>query len=193
MYLSITSIRTLPKLGVTHGTQKVVNLLLLVLGIGLDLQTVNLLQDLGLFMQQELKGKLLLLLTQLGRALDLLCLIKAPSVELVAQDLEVFAFSRMHAALNLVLVLDFFLAAQVCLLHLQLIVLIGSLLTEAIGSASCEPSSHVTLNFESDCLTLFVPHGGGHILSRVDNLIITLIDIEARLLHLHTKLTHHLR
>ena len=193
VYLSITSIRTLPELRVTHSTQEVIDLLLLVLRIGLNLQTIDLLQDLGFLMEQELKSKLLLLLAQLGRALDLLCLIKAPSVELVAQDLEVFAFSRMHTALNLVLVLDFFLAAQVSLLHLQLVVLIGSLLTEAIGSASCEPSSHVTLNFESDCLTLFVPHGGGHILSRVDNLIITLIDIEARLLHLHAKLTHHLR
>ena len=159
VYLSIASIRTLPKLRITHSTQEVVNLLLLVLRVGLDLQPVNLLQDLGLLMEQELEGKLLLLLAQLGRALDLLGFVQAPSVEFVAQDLEVFALSRMHTALNLFLVLDFLLAAQVGLLHLQLVVLIGSLLTETISGASREPGSHVTLNFESNCLTLFVPHG----------------------------------
>ena len=92
MHLSEAAIRTLPQLGVAHGSQEVVNLLLLVLRICLDLQPINLLQNFSFFLQQKLQGEFLILLAQLGRSFDLLCLIEAPSVELITQDLEVTAF-----------------------------------------------------------------------------------------------------
>ena len=51
----------------------------------------------------------------------------------------------------------------------------------------------MALDFQGDLLSFFVPHGGGHILARVDDLIVSLVDIKARLLHLHAEFTHHLR
>ena len=99
----------------------------------------------------------------------------------------------MHSAFNLILVLDFLLVAKVSLLHLKLIVLVGALLPEAIGGASSKPGSYVALDFESDGLTLLIPHGRGHILSRVDDLVVALVNIEAGLLHLDAKFAHHLR
>ena len=71
MNLCVASICPLPKLGVTHGSEEVVNLLLLVLRVGLDLETVNLLQNFGFLVEQQLQGKFLLRFTQLGRAFDL--------------------------------------------------------------------------------------------------------------------------
>ena len=83
MHLCKPSIGSLPKLGVAHRPQEVINLLLLVLCVRLDLQTINLLQNLSLLVQKQLQCQLFLLLTELRRALDLLCLIKSPSIELI--------------------------------------------------------------------------------------------------------------
>ena len=66
MHLSKSTIGSLPELGVTHRPQEVIDLLLLVLRVGLDLQAVNLLQNLGLFVQEQLESKLLLLLAELS-------------------------------------------------------------------------------------------------------------------------------
>ena len=56
MHLSKSTISSLPELGVTHRPQEVIDLLLLVLCVGLNLQAVNLLQNLGLFVQEKLKS-----------------------------------------------------------------------------------------------------------------------------------------
>ena len=49
MHLSESTIGTFPELGVAHSPQEVIDLLLLVLCVGLDLQAVDLLQNFGLF------------------------------------------------------------------------------------------------------------------------------------------------
>ena len=116
MHLCKPSIRSLPELGVTHRPQEVINLLLLVLCVRLDLQTINLLQNLSLLVQKQLQCQLFLLLTELCRALDLLCLIKSPSIKLIPQNLEVFALFRVHASFNLLFVLDLLLVAEIGLL-----------------------------------------------------------------------------
>ena len=66
MHLSESTIGTFPEFGVAHRPQEVIDLLLLVLRVGLDLQAVNLLQNLGLFVQEQLESKLLLLLAELS-------------------------------------------------------------------------------------------------------------------------------
>lgn len=66
MHLSEAAIRALPQLGVTHRPQEVVDLLLLVLRVGLNLQAVDLLQNFRFLVQEKLQGKLLLLLTKFG-------------------------------------------------------------------------------------------------------------------------------
>ena len=66
MHFSESTIGSLPELGVAHRPQEVIDLLLLVLRIGLDLQAINLLQNLGLFVQKQLQSQLLLLLAELG-------------------------------------------------------------------------------------------------------------------------------
>ena len=192
MHLSVASISTLPEFGVTHSSQEVVDLLLLVLSVGLNLQTINLLQDLSLFVQKELKGKLLLLLAKFGRSFDLFGFVKAPRVELVTEDLEVLALGWVHTSLNLFLMLNFLLVAEISLLGLKLVILVGTLLTKAIGCPSGEPSTDMALDFESGIITLLLPHGRGHILARVDNLIVSLIDIDTWLLHLDAEFAHHL-
>ena len=133
------------------------------------------------------------MIAQLRRALDLLGLIEAPSIELVAKNLKIFALLRVHAALNLLLVLNFLFVAKVGLLRLQFVVLVGTLLAETVGSATGKPGAHMTLDFQSDCLTLLVPHGGGHIFTRVDDLVIASVDVKSWLLHLNTEFAHHLR
>ena len=50
----------------------------------------------------------------------------------------------------------------------------------------------MTLDLESNGFALLIPHGRGHILLGVDDLVISLINVEARLLHLNTKFAHHL-
>ena len=49
----------------------------------------------------------------------------------------------------------------------------------------------MTLDLEGGVLSLLVPHGGGEVLSRVDDLVVSLIDVETGLLHLYAKFTHH--
>ena len=66
MHLSESTIGTFPEFRVAHRPQEVIDLLLLVLRVGLDLQAVNLLQNLGLFVQEQLESKLLLLLAELS-------------------------------------------------------------------------------------------------------------------------------
>ena len=66
MHFSESTIGSLPEFGVTHRPQEVIDLLLLVFRVGLDLQAINLLKNLGLFVQEQLKGQLLLLLAELG-------------------------------------------------------------------------------------------------------------------------------
>ena len=66
MYFSEAAIRPLPQLRVGHSPQEVACLLRLILSVGLNLQSVDLLQNFSLFVQQQLEGKLLLLLRQLS-------------------------------------------------------------------------------------------------------------------------------
>jgi len=193
VHLGEATVRTLPKLGIAHSAQEVVDLFLLVLAVGLDFQAVDLLQNLCLLVQEQLECKLLLLLAQLGAALNFLGLIEAPSVQLVAQDLEVFTFLGVHTPLDLLFVLDFLLVSEVGLLVLELVVLVGASLAEGVGSAAGEPGAHVALDLQGDRLTLFVPHRRRHILARVDDFVVSCVDVEARLLHLDTEFAHHLR
>ena len=116
MHLSVATITSLPKLGVTHGPQEVANLLCFILASGLNLQSIDLLQDFSFLVQEQTEGNFLLLLLQLGGSLDLLCLIEAPSFQLIVEDFEVLVLLGMHAALNLLLVLHFLLVTQICLL-----------------------------------------------------------------------------
>ena len=88
--------------------------------------------------------------------------------------------------------LNFLFVAKVSLLGLKLVVFIGTLLAEPVSSATSEPSTNMALNFQSDCLPLFVPHCWGHILFRVDDFVISLINIDARFFHLNSKFSHHL-
>ena len=193
MDLCEAAIGTLPQLRVAHGAEEVGNLIRLVLSVGLNLQTVNLLQNLGLLVQQELEGQLLLRLTELSGPFDFLGLVESPGVKLVTQNLEVLALLRVHSPRNLLLMLYLLLVAKVSLLRLQLVIFVGPFLAETIGGPPGEPSSDVALNLEGDCLTLFVPHGRRHILARVNNLVVTLINVEARFLHLKAELPHHAR
>ena len=66
MHFSESTIGSLPEFGVAHRPQEVIDLLLLVLRVGLDLQAINLLQNLGLFVQKQLKRQFLLLLAELS-------------------------------------------------------------------------------------------------------------------------------
>ena len=66
MHFSESTIGTFPEFGVAHRPQEVIDLLLLVLRVSLDLQAVNLLQNLGLFVQKQLESQLLLLLAELS-------------------------------------------------------------------------------------------------------------------------------
>ena len=87
---------------------------------------------------------------------------------------------------------DFLLAAEISLLALKFVVFVGALFAETIGCTTGKPSTHMALNLQSDGLALFVPHGGRHILSGIDNFVVSLVDIEAFLLPLYTNLSHHL-
>ena len=151
------------------------------------------LQDLGFLVQKQLQSKLLLLIAELGGALDLFGLIEAPSIELVAENLEVLCLLGVHAALDFFFVLDLLLVSEVGLLGLQFVVLICTLLTQTVGCATGEPSTDVALDLQSDCFSLLVPHGRGHILPWIDDLIVSRVDVKTRLLHLDSELTHHLR
>lgn len=155
---SEATVSTLPQLGVAHRAQKVICLVLLVLSVGLDLQTIDLLQNLGLFMEQELQGKFLLRFAQLSGTLDLFGLVESPSVELVSEDLEVLCFLGVHAAFDFVLVLDFLFVAQVRLLRLQLIVFVSALLAETVSCTTRKPGAHMALDLKGNRLALFVPH-----------------------------------
>ena len=159
MHLCKSSICSLPELGIAHRPQEVINLLLLVLCVGLNFQAINLLQNLSLFVQEQLQSELFLLLTEFCRAFDLLSFIKSPSIELIAQDFEVFTFLGVHASLDFFLVLDFLFVSQIGLFRLKFVILVSSFLSQTIGRSSGKPGSHMALNFQRDLLSLFVPHG----------------------------------
>jgi len=57
--------------------------------------------------------------------------------------------------------------------------------------AASEPSSDSALNIECSFGTLFVPHGRREVLAGVDDLVSASVDVQARFLHLHSKLSHH--
>jgi len=114
--LGVSAVGSLPQLGVTHGSQEVRDLFSFVFAVGLNLQLIDLLQNLGFFVQELLQSKSLFVFLQLSRILNFLCFIQSPSFELVVENFEVFALLGVHASLNLFLVLDFFLFSQLGLL-----------------------------------------------------------------------------
>jgi hypothetical protein len=116
MNFSESAISSLPEFRVTHSSEEVGDLLALVLAVSLDLKSINLLKNFGLLVEEELESNLLLFLLELGRSLDLLGFVQSPSLKLVVEDLEVLALLGVHASLDLLLVLDLFLIAEVSLL-----------------------------------------------------------------------------
>jgi hypothetical protein len=87
--------------------------------------------------------------------------------------------------LRLLLVTEFSLPRQKFLVTVML-------LFQKFGSdAASEPGSDSALNVESSLSALLVPHGGGEVLLRVDDLVSASIDVQAGLLHLHSELPHH--
>ena len=66
MHFCESTIGTFPEFWVTHRPQEVIDLLLLVLRVSLDLQAVNLLQNLGLFVKEQLESQLFLLFAKLS-------------------------------------------------------------------------------------------------------------------------------
>lgn len=97
----------------------------------------------------------------------------------------------MHTSFDLFLVLNFLLTAKINLLGLKLFIFVSPLLAQSIGSPSCEPSSHVALDLQSNLLSLLVPHGRRSVLARVDNFVVPCVDVDARLLHLDAEFPHH--
>jgi len=71
MNFSEAPVGSFPEFGVTHGLEEVVDFILFVLTIGCNLQFVNLLQDLGLFVKKLLQCKLFLIFFQISRVLNL--------------------------------------------------------------------------------------------------------------------------
>ena len=159
MHLSVATITSLPKLGVTHSPQEVANLLCFILGSGLDLQSIDLLQDFGLLIQEQTQGYFLFFLLKLRGSLDLLCLIEAPSLKLIVEDLEILVLLGVHAALNLLLMLYFLLVAKVGLLGQQFVISVVTLLAQTIGCSASKPSTDMALDLECGGLSLLVPHG----------------------------------
>ena len=62
MYFCVSAIRPLPELWITHGSQEITDLLRFVFASSLYLKSIDLLQNLSLFVQEQTQGYFLLLL-----------------------------------------------------------------------------------------------------------------------------------
>jgi hypothetical protein len=146
VYFRKTTITSLPQFRVGHSPQEVCNFFTFILAASLDLQAIDLLQNFDLFMQELLQSGLLLVLLKLVRCLNFLCLVKAPSFKLIVKNLKVFAFFRMHTALDFFLVLLFFLLSQIRLFQQELVITIVPFFAQRIRCSSREPSPDAALD-----------------------------------------------
>lgn len=158
VHFGVTSVGAQPEFRVTHCAQEVRDLLGLVLASCLDLQTVNLLKNLCFLVQELLQCQPFFVLFQLLRSLNLLRFVEAPNFELVVENVKVFALLRMHAALDLLLMLKLFFVTELGLTLQKLLVSVVLLLKQLGGNATGEPGSDATLNIQRGLRPFLVPH-----------------------------------
>ena len=70
-------------------------------------------------------------------------------------------------------------------------ILVALLVLKGVCDTAGKPSSNAALDVQSCVFSLLVPHGRREVLLWVDNLVLSLIDIKARLFHLAAELSHH--
>lgn len=148
-------------------------------------------KDLGLFVEKLCQGELFLFSIKFSGSLDLLSLIKSPSLELIIEDFEVIEFLRVHASLYFGLMLGLLLFQEFLLPTHEFLLFIVTLLSESVGELACEPPTNSALDVESGILTLPLPHFRREVGLGVDDLILSTIDVEVFLFHLGAKLSHH--
>jgi hypothetical protein len=165
--------------------------LLLVDGSCSNFQPVNLLQYFSFFIEELLQSKFFLLFIQLVASLNFLSLIKSPCFELIVKYLEVLILLRMHSAFNFFLMLFLFLHSQLFLPTNELLLLVVSDLAETVSELAGEPASHLTLNIKGGLLSLTLPHLRGEVGARIDNFVLSCVNIDIILFHLGAELTHH--
>jgi len=193
VHLGEAAIRTFPKLGIGHGSQEVTDLLSLVLSVGLNLESINLLQNLGFFLQELLKTHCLLLAGEFRRVLDLLGFVQSPSFQLIIQDFEILRGLGVHSPFDFLLMFLFFFGLELLLEGQELLFAILLRLAQIVAAFACEPASNTALNIEGGLLSLLEPHDRGEVPARVENFIVTAVNEDASLLHLGAMLTHHVR
>mmetsp|Transcript_13761 Transcript_13761/g.29614 ORF Transcript_13761/g.29614 Transcript_13761/m.29614 type:complete len:345 (-) Transcript_13761:1089-2123(-) len=175
--------------GLTHLPESFLDAHLLVLVVGIDLEAVNGLQQLGLLVQQLLQHLLLLLLRQ-ARSLDARSLLQPPPLQLVVQDLEVSGGARVHAPLNL--------TPPVCvclLLRPQLLLpqegLALQLLAAKVGGAlAADPAARVALDGAHCGRHDGQPLLRGLVAARSDESVACCVNQHSRPLHLRCCLAH---
>lgn len=148
-------------------------------------------KNLGLLTKKLLQSKQLLLLIQLGRSLNLLGLIETPRFELVVEDLEVVEFLRVHASLDFSLVFGLLLLQELLLPTDELLFLVIAQLSKRVSQLASKPATDSALDVECGILTLPLPHLRGEVGPRVDDLVLSSVDIDVFLFHLGSKLSHH--
>jgi hypothetical protein len=97
----------------------------------------------------------------------------------------------VHSSLDLLLVFAFFLKSKFVLFLQQFLISVISELSKSISVLPGKPCSDMTLNMQSGLLSLFLPHCTREVLLWIDDFVLSLVNIEACLLHLNTKLSHH--
>lgn len=148
-------------------------------------------KNLGLLIQELLQSKQLLLLIQLGRSLNLLGLIETPSLKLVVEDFEVVEFLGVHASLDFSLVFGLLLLQELLLPTDEFLLLVITQLSKRVSEPASKPATDSALDVECGILTLPLPHLRGEVGLRVDDLVLSSVDIDVFLFHLGSKLPHH--
>lgn len=193
MYLCESAVGTFPKFGVRHCSEEISDLFSLIFRICLDLQSIDLLQYLGFFVQKLLHSQSLFLGIQLTAALDLFGLVESPGLQLIIQNLEVFAGLWMHAPLDLFLVLSFLLSLQLLLQSKQLVFSILLSFSQVKAAFTCKVSPDTALDIQGGLFSLLEPHDRAEVAFRVNDFIVALVQEQASFLHLSALLAHHVR
>jgi hypothetical protein len=99
----------------------------------------------------------------------------------------------MHASFNLFFMNLLFTLLQLSLLRKQFLFSFVTCSFKGIDSFRRKPTSHTALDVQRSLLSFLGPHSAAEIPLRVNNFVVSAIDVQARLLHLTALFAHHMR
>jgi hypothetical protein len=178
-----------PLLGVAHRFQVLLDFLHLLVLACRNLEPVDCLKQVDLFVQSLLEGSLTLLLCQGLVVLDFLQFSHSPNLQLLIQDLKVLLGFGVPSSLDFLTVSHLLIFSQFFFLFYFALDFIVFLLAETIGQLSSKPPSCESLYVKGGLVSALLPHIRVKIKIGQHIFVSSCIDPQAFLFHLGADLS----